>query len=103
MARHSGTKQNRCRRTTSPCAAMLIAWRRWTTGPAPWQVRPVLCDLTKVADPEPRRFQRRGSIHPAYGVTLHRIVVAMIGRMIRACGADDVAGLDYRSESCAFR
>jgi hypothetical protein len=77
--------------------------RCWTTGPASWQVKPVLCDLTKVADPEPRRFRRRGSIHPAFGVTLHRIVVAMIGRMIRACGADDVAGLDYRSENCVFR
>ena len=68
--------------------------RCWTTGPASWQVRPVLCDLTKVADPEPRRFRRRGSIHPAFGVTLHRIVTTMIGRLIRAYGADDVAALD---------
>jgi len=37
---------------------------------------------------------RAGSVHLALGVTLHRIVVAMIGRMIRACGADDVAVLD---------
>ena len=42
--------------------------------------------LTKVAIPEPRRFQRRGSFpFSAFDATLHRyLALLMIGRMTRA-------------------
>jgi hypothetical protein len=61
--------------------------------------------LTKVAIPEPRRFDRRGSFPlPAFDATLHTFPAGLtIGRMIRAFGADDVAPLEPRSENYVFR
>lgn len=73
---------------------MRLRRRCWTTAEASWQVRTSLCgDLTKVAITEPRRSNGGVPVRiPAFEVTLTEFDGwLMIGRMIRAFGADDVA------------
>ena len=84
----------------------VIAAGDWTTAVTPWQVITSLFVVTS------RRLPYRNPAARTAGSRLSRLrcppytvraVDWMIGRMIRACGADDVAGSEPSSENYVFR